>query len=53
MLNSPQVLRLKLDSSAYSPVHCLKVCLIKQSVLSTIFLDQLDPVSYHFDNSIF
>ena len=38
MLNSPQVLRLKPDSSTYSPVHHLKVCLVKQSVLSTNFL---------------
>ena len=53
MLNFPQVFRLKLDSSGYSPVHRSKVCLIKQSVLSTIFPDQLKCASCHYGNVIY
>lgn len=54
MLNSPQVFRPKLDSSAYSPVHLLKVCMVKQSVLLLIFLvnKTLSPAIV-YDNAIF
>jgi hypothetical protein len=41
------------DSSAYSPVHLMKACVVKQSVLSTNFPDQKDSESCHYDNAIF
>ena len=52
MLNSPQVIRLKLNASACFSIHHFKVCMAKQPVFSTNFPDQKD-MSLPSDNATF